>query len=633
MSNKHEEVVNNKKVEHHHEHQHGHHHEHQHDENRILKKIFYVLSIILFIVGFIPKLQEYRLVIYFASVLLCGFDLIKEGIQNIFKANFEEDTLMTIAVVAAFFLGEYPESVMVILLFKIGEYLEERAIEKSNGNIEEIAKIKADKANLYIGGEIKVVDVKELRVGDKILIKPGEKVPVDAIIIKGASDLDTANITGESNAKEVTEGEMILSGTINLTGSLECNVKNTFENSTASQIVDLVYEATNNKGETEKFITKFSKVYTPTVILLAIIIAFGIPLLLKQAFSEWIRRSLIFLVSSCPCSLVISVPLAFFSCLGNISKKGMLIKGTKHIENLSKTTAICFDKTGTITTGKLQIDSIKLTGICYEEEIIKYLYNLERLSNHPIASAVEKMKENIDKVEVKDFEEMPGHGIKGIIENKRIIIGNKKILDKYDIKYKKLEEGAIYIAVNEELAGCITLKEEIRENNQNLVQSFKNMNISRLVMLTGDNDKSASKVAKKVGIGEVYSELLPQDKVEKVKKLKEQKEKVIFIGDGINDSPVLANADFGISMGEGTEIANSSADAILLSNDISKLPQIIKVAKKSMSIVKMNITFSILIKLIVLILGVLGYAPIWLAVFADTGVTFLTVVNSMRVSR
>lgn len=606
---------------------------HEHKKSGKKQIVLYILSIITFIIGFIPQFDEFKWIIYLISILLCGFDLLKEGIINIFKLNFEEDTLMTVAVIAAFILGEYPESVMVILLFKLGEFLEERAIQKSNNNIEEIAKIQAETANLFEGDKTKIIDVKQLKVGDKILIKPGEKVPVDVKISKGNSNLDTSSITGESETKEVFEGEEILSGTINLTGSLECIVKNTFENSTASQIVGLVYEATNNKGKTEKFITKFSKIYTPTVIVLAIIFAFVVPFVFKQNFTEWIRRSLIFLVASCPCSLVISIPLAFFSCIGAISKKGMIIKGTKHIENLAKATAICFDKTGTITTGKLEIDNIKLTGICQEEDILKYAYNLEKLSNHPIASAIDSMCKNIEILEVRNQEEIAGYGIIGEIEDKKIIIGNKKILDKYNVEYSKLEEGAIYISIDSKLAGCITLKEEIRKNNENLIEKFSHINIFKLIMLTGDNKKSAEKVAKRINIKEVESELLPQDKMKKVKELKSKKEKVIFIGDGINDSPVLASADFGISMGEGTEIASSSADAILLSNDISSLPNIILIARKTMKIVKSNILFSIAIKLIVLALGILGYAPIWLAVFADTGVTFLTVINSMRIFR
>ena len=616
--------------EHNHEHEgfHGHCHENEH-ENSMLGIVLYVLSIILFAIGYIPAFEQYKMFIYLGAVLLSGYDLIFEGLKNILKLNFEEDTLMTIAVIAAFALGEYPESVLVILLFKLGEFLEDKARDKSNDNIEQIAKIKSENANLLNKNTIEVVDVKKLKLGDKILIKAGEKVPVDSKIIKGESTLDTSSITGESKPQEVSSGMEILSGSINMSGSLECEVIRTFENSTASQIVDLVHVAMGNKGKTEKFITKFSKVYTPTVIVLAVLIAVVIPLIFKQSFCEWIKRSLIFLVASCPCSLVISVPLAFFSCLGAISKKGMIIKGTKHIENLSKTTAVCFDKTGTLTTGKMEINEVKSLGELDKNTILEYVYNLEKSSNHPISTAIINMSKDLKNKEVDKNKEIAGHGMYGIIDNKEVLFGNKKLLDMYDVKYTNLEDGAIYLAIDKNLEGYITLKEELR--NKDIVEEFKKVNIKRLVMLTGDSEKQANKVGKDLNISEVYAELLPQNKLDKVEELKKQNEKVTFIGDGINDSPVLASANFGIAMGEGTEIASSTADGILLSNNIATLPEIIKISRKSMRIVKANIIFSIVVKLIVLGLGVLGYAPIWLAVLADTGVTFLTVLNSMRI--
>ncbi len=616
--------------EHNHEHEgcHGHCHENEH-ENSKLGIVLYVLSIILFAIGYIPAFEQYKMFIYLGAVLLSGYDLIFEGLKNILKLNFEEDTLMTIAVIAAFALGEYPESVLVILLFKLGEFLEDKARDKSNDNIEQIAKIKSENANLLNKNTIEVVDVKELKLGDRILIKAGEKVPVDSKIIKGESTLDTSSITGESKPQEVSSGMEILSGSINMSGSLECEVIRTFENSTASQIVDLVHVAMGNKGKTEKFITKFSKIYTPTVIVLAVIIAVVIPLIFKQSFSEWIKRSLIFLVASCPCSLVISVPLAFFSCLGAISKKGMIIKGTKHIENLSKTTAVCFDKTGTLTTGKMEINEVRSLGELDRNTILEYVYNLEKSSNHPISTAIINMSKDLKNKEVDKNKEIAGHGMYGIIDNKEVLFGNKKLLDMYDVKYTNLEDGAIYLAIDKKLEGYITLKEELR--NKDIVEEFKKVNIKRLVMLTGDSKKQANKVGKDLNISEVYAELLPQNKLDKVEELKKQNEKVTFIGDGINDSPVLASANFGIAMGEGTEIASSTADGILLSNNIATLPEIIKISRKSMRIVKANIIFSIVVKLIVLGLGVLGYAPIWLAVLADTGVTFLTVLNSMRI--
>lgn len=599
------------------------------------KMVLYTLSVALFLMGFLPVFQNLRVVIYFLSVAFAGYDLILEGIKNVFQLNFEEDTLMTIAVIAAFVLGDFPEACMVVLLFKLGEFLEDRAINKSNENISQIAQIKANTANLIKDEETtEIVEVETLRIGDIILIKPGEKVPVDCKILEGKSNLDTSSITGESKPLEVTKDMEILSGTINLNGSLTCKVTKEFKDSTASQIIDLVYEAQNNKGNTEKFITKFSKIYTPTVIAIAVILAIVPPLFGILDFKTWIERALVFLVASCPCSLVISVPLAFFSCVGAISKKGLIIKGTKHVESLANAQIIAFDKTGTLTTGKMVVDKIQAVGDTNREDIIKWIYNLERNSTHPIATAIAEVakKEKIDNIPVIDYEEIAGHGIKGKIEGKECLLGNQKILQKQDVLLpKEVEEDAIYLAMDGKVVGYMTVMEKVREETQGLVEKFKKIGVSKVIMLTGDNKKQAEKIANQIGVDEVYSSLLPQDKLEKIKKVKESGKQVVFVGDGINDSPVLATANFGIAMGEGTEIAGTSSDGILLSNNIGMIPNIIQTAKFSMKIIKFNITFSLIIKAIVLILGTLGIAPIWSAILADTGVTFLTVLNSMRI--
>lgn len=608
------------------------HHEDEKKENKTLEIVLYIISIIIFILGFLPVFSSYTIWIYLVSVLLAGYELILNGTKNIFHLNFEEDTLMTIAIISAFILGEYPESAMVVLLFKLGEFLEEKAVENSNKNIKDIVEIKAKTANLIKNEKQEVVDVETLNVGDKILIKPGEMVPVDCKIIKGTSSLNTANITGES-AEVFVKEESILSGSINLNGSLTCIVEKDIKNSTASQIVDLVYEATNNKGKTEKFITKFSKIYTPIVIVMAIVIATIMPLVLNADFKEWILRALVFLVAACPCSIVISVPLAFFSCVGAISKKGMIIKGTKHIESLAKAKQIAFDKTGTITTGKMQIEKIVTLGNIAENELLMYANALEKNSNHPISTAIAQEVENrnikVNKT-VENYEEIAGYGIKGIIDEKIVLFGNEKLLEKENIKIKGNLEKSNYLVVNGKIEGYITLKEEIRKEAKNIVKEFEKIKINNIVILTGDNQKNAEKIAKEIGISKFYASLLPQEKLEKVKALKENG-KIIFVGDGINDSPVLAEASFGISMKDAAEIANSSADGILISNNISKIPNMIKVARKTMNIIKFNIAFSLIIKAIVLTLGVLGYAPIWLAIIADTGVSMLTVLNSVRI--
>ena len=624
--------------------------EQEEDEKSKVEVICYIVAIIIFLVTFIPWVpQSLKIGMYIATLLLAGYKLFIEGIQNIFHLEFEEDTLMTIAAVAACCLGDFREACLVILLFCLGEFIEDMAISKSNNHIEKIVDMKSDTANRYIDtkefsrenekdkqlgalGEVEVISVEELKIGDKILIKPGEMVPVDCKILSGKSELDTSRLTGESETKTVGAGEEILSGNINLSGSLTAEVIREYKDSTASQIIDLVYEATNNKGKTEKFITKFSKIYTPTIIVLALLIAI-IPIFIGLDARTWITRALVFLVASCPCSIVISIPLAFFSCVGVLSKKGLLVKGTKHIESFAKAKTICFDKTGTITTGKMVIDEIKV----YDDKFFSYLYSLEHLSNHPIASSVEAeiQKQGWSKEEllqdVKEQEEIAGHGIKGTVSGKQVLVGNKKLLDKYQVSYPKdLTESGVYLAVDGKLAGYIVLKEEIRSGLEGLEKQLDKRGIHKVVMLTGDEQKKAENIAKKLGDVEVYASLLPKEKLAKVEELKKQG-KVVFVGDGINDSPVLAAADFSISMGEGTQIASNTADSILISNQISSLPNLIRIVKSSMRIVYFNMIFSLLIKLVVLILGIAGYAPIWLAVFADVGVTLITVLNSIRI--
>ena len=598
-------------------------------EKNISKIILYVLSLIIFAVGFIPALAQFRIWIYLVAVLLAGYDLLIEGIKNLFKLNFEESTLMTIAIIGAFAKGDYPESCLVVLLFKLGEFLEEFAEARSNKNIEDITKIKSNNANLVEGDNIKVVKVEDVKVGDILLVKPGEKIPVDGVVTSGTSQLDTSPITGESKPVKVEAKNEVVSGSINLNSVIYIKAEKEYKDSMASQIIDLVYEATNNKGNTEKFITKFSKIYTPIVIGIALLLVI-VPLILGANMDKWIDIALFFLVASCPCSLVISIPLSFFSCIGAISKKGMIIKGTKYIENLAKTDIIAFDKTGTLTTGKMVIDQLVVTGIS-EDEMLEYIYSIESLSNHPISTAVANYKKNVQKLEVKDYKEDSGLGLYGIINGKEILFGNKKLLEKYNVDTKEYIDNTITLAVDTKIVGYITLKEELRENVENILSELKEEGIKDVAILTGDNKKAAKNIADKLNITKVYAELLPQDKLNKVKELQANGEKVTFLGDGINDSPVIATADFGMSMGTGSEIANNTADGILISNDIAMLPNIIKVAKKTMRIVTFNIAFSLLAKLVVLIVGLFGTAPIWLAVLADTGVTLLTVLNALRI--
>ncbi|MCI9413496.1 MAG: cadmium-translocating P-type ATPase, partial [Clostridia bacterium] len=546
-----------------HEHCTQHHHSKEELEEKEDKKkeiILYLVAVVLFLITFIPILPEgIKITFYVLTLLVSGYELFLEGIKNIFHFKFEEDTLMTIAVIAACCLGDFREACLVVLLFSLGEFIEDLAVEKSNQHIETIVDMKTETANCYQRNEVVVVPVENLKVGDKILIKPGEMVPVDSRVLSGKSQLDTSRLTGESEPIIVAEGQEILSGNSNLSGSLTAEVIREYKDSTASQIIDLVYEATNNKGKTEKFITKFSRIYTPTVMILALAISI-IPILIGLDARTWITRALVFLVASCPCSIVISIPLAFFSCVGVLSKKGLLVKGTKHIEALAKAKTICFDKTGTITTGKMVIDEISESE--KKKEFFSYLYSLEHLSNHPIATSIENevQKQGWEKEEllqeVLEQEEIAGYGIKGVIQGKQVLFGNQKLLAKYQIPYPKdLNKKGIYLAVDGKLSGYITLKEEIRKASENLKANLEKIGIHKIVMLTGDGQEKAEEISQKIGEIEVYASLLPKEKLEKVEEFKKNS-KVIFVGDGINDSPVLATADFSISMGEGTQIAS-----------------------------------------------------------------------------
>lgn len=615
---------------HHCENQHHHEHEHHHEKEENLSKYLYGIGILFFIVSFLPIFAPYKIELIVITLLCSGYEMLLNGIKNIFHLNFEEETLMTIAVISAFAIGEFTESCLVILLYRFGEFLEQRASNKSEDSIKEIVKIKADTANRVVNNTIETVDVKEVKVDDMILIKPGEKIPVDGIIIYGESDIDTSTLTGESAPVYVTKETEVLSGGINLTGAITCRVIRDVEHSTASQIVDLVYEATNNKGKTEKFITRFSKIYTPIVILVAILIAI-IPFVFQFDTKEWILRALIFLVASCPCSLVISVPLSFFTSLGKISKKGMIVKGTKHIENLAKASVVAFDKTGTLTTGKMKIEQMEVLGEYTKEEILSYMYSLELLSNHPIGTAIKDYRDNIEIKEVEGYKEIAGHGLYGKIEQKEVLFGNHKLLEQYQItKDNEIPQHAICLVIERKIAGYIILTQEIRKESKNLVKDLKHIGVKKIMMLTGDNEKSAETIGKELNFNEIKASLLPQEKLKTIEELKKKGENVIFVGDGINDSPVLASSNFGIAMGAGANIASITADGILISNNLSTLPSIIKTAKRTMKVVKANIIFSLIVKLIVLVLGAIGIAPIWLAILADTGVTFLTVVNAIR---
>lgn len=657
ICNNKEEIHNHEKCHHHHyeenhnhEHSHGHNHshehgccghchsehEHHHGNNKSSKVsiIMYIASIILFLVSIFIVPENLKTITFAITILLAGIETIVTGVKNIFKLNFEETTLMAIAIIAAFVLGEYVESAMVVLLARIGEFLEDRTLSKSQKSVREISEIKENNANLIIddSNNTEKVYASNIKVGNKILIKPGERVPLDCIVLSGETKIDTSVITGESELRKVKKGDEILSGSINSNGAIICEVQKDLENSTASQIVNLVNEAITNKGKAENFITKFSRIYTPIVMIIALIIAILPATLGVYTYKIWIKRSLIFLVASCPCSIVISIPLAMFAGVGSMAKRGLLVKGTKHIESLAKADVICFDKTGTLTTGKKEISTFNITEGFNKQEVIRYMVSLESLSNHPVSYAILNFAKDIQKESVENYKEISGKGLYGEIDGKELLLGNSKLLEEYNIEKEKENNGTLYLVINKKVAAILSLKEEVEEGNKDIVKELDKCGIKKSIMLTGDNKIEAEEIGNELGIKEIYSELLPAEKQTKIKELKKDS-KVIFVGDGINDGPVLATSDFGISMGKGTEIANNVSDSILISNKISIIPECIKDAQKTMGIVKFNIAFSLIVKFIVLALGIVGIAPMWSAVIADTGVSSLTILNAIRVYR
>ena len=603
------------------------------DKKEISKfsKVLFILAVISLIVCGLGIIPEYSKIILIISILFAGYDTFIGAIKNIFKLNFETNTLVFISVVAAAVLGELPEAAMLIVLYKLGKIIEEKAVKKSYGNIEKIAEIKADLANVIDeNGDLCTKNVEVVEMGEEILIKPGEKVPLDCKVIKGETTLDTSSITGESELTHVKQGDSIYSGAINVSGAINCIVEKDYKNSLVSQMIDLVHEAANNKGKTEEFINRFSKKYTPTVIILAILISVIPVIILNLDPKTWIMKSLIFLVASCPCSIVIAIPLGLFSAVGALSKKGIIVKGTKYIEPLSKPEAIAFDKTGTITTGEKIIDEVEVLGDMKEKNFKDIIYNMERLSNHPIAKAIEKYVENPEILEIEKFEDKPGYGVYAMLEGKETLLGNKKLLELYNIDIESLSDNYIYLAIEGKIAGYLNFKEETRKVN-NLVQRLRDVGCKRIMMITGDNKEAALKVQKELKMDGFTCNVLPDGKVKAVKKLKEEFKNVIFIGDGINDSPVLAEADFGMSMGDSAEISNNTADGILISNNIDTIPELIKIARRAMNIARFNIVFSLVVKITVMIIGFVSTVPIWIAVFADTGLTVLTVLNAVRI--
>ena len=600
-----------------------------------------LIALFLYIVALIVKFEDSLInnIIYIIAYLVVGLDIIKKAIRNITRGKvFDENFLMSVATIGAFGIGEFPEAVAVMLFYQIGELFQSYAVDKSRKSIASLMDIRPDFANLEKAGKLEKVSPEEVKIGDTIVVKPGEKVPLDGILIEGNSTLDTKALTGESLPREIEKGDEILSGTININGVIKIKVTKEYKESTVSKILDLVENASSKKSKSENFISKFAKYYTPIVVIIALVLAVLPPLIIQDAsFSDWLYRALSFLVVSCPCALVISIPLSFFGGIGGASKLGILVKGSNYLEQLANTEIFVFDKTGTLTEGVFEVQKIKPINIT-EEELLEITAYAENYSNHPISLSLKKAyNKKIDEKKIKKTEEISGRGIVAQIEEKEVLVGNEKLMNEKQIKFKKSNSiGTIlYVAINGEYVGYILISDKIKKDSAETIKKLKKNHIKETVMLTGDKKIVGETVAKDLGIDTVFTELLPDGKVEKVEKLlksKSEKGKLAFVGDGINDSPVLAMADIGIAMGGlGADSAIEAADIVLMTDEPSKIVTAISLAKKTMRIVKENIIFAIAVKVIVLILSAIGISTMWEAVFADVGVSIIAILNALRV--
>lgn len=621
----------------------------QHDQdehaNSTTKKMVTRLSIgaILTAIGILVPLSNIgELSLFIIGYLIIGGDIVLRAVKNIYRGQvFDEHFLMTVATIGAFAVGQYPEGVAVMLFYQIGELFQGIAVNRSRKSISALMNIRPDSANIKRGKLIQKVSPEEVKVGDIIIVKPGEKVPLDGKIIEGHSMVDTSTLTGESVPREVEVGNEILSGFINKNGLLTVEVTKDFGESTVSKILELVQNASSRKAPTENFITKFARYYTPVVVIVATILAIIPPLLITGAtFSDWIYRALIFLVISCPCALVVSIPLGFFGGIGAASKKGVLVKGSNYLEALNDVKYVVMDKTGTLTKGVFAVNSILPTSTWTKDELLEFAAIAEVYSNHPIAQSIlDAYGKNVDKQLLKDYKEIPGHGIQVMINGKEILVGNAKFMKKEQISYPQITEVGtiVHVAIDKKYAGAISISDEVKEDSAHAIRLLKELGIKKTVMLTGDSKIVGESVGKQLGIDEVYAELLPQHKVEKIEKIDVQKlskEKIAFVGDGINDTPVLARADVGIAMGGlGSDAAIEAADIVIMTDEPSKIAEAISIAKNTRKIVWQNIWFALGIKAVFLLLGAFGIATMWEAVFSDVGVTLLAVLNAMRVLR
>ena len=607
------------------------------------KLIQIIISLIIFLIAFlVPFKQEIiNTILFVISYLIVGFEILWKAIRNILRGKvFDENFLMAIASVGAFAIGEYSEGTAVMLFYQVGELFQDYAVDKSRKSIASLMDIRPDVAFVKRDGKIEKVSPEEVKIGETIVVKPGEKVPLDGKVIEGTSMLDTSALTGESIPRDANVGDEVLSGCINKNGVLTVEVEKEFGESTVSKILDLVENASSRKAKTENFITKFAKYYTPIVVITALLLAV-IPTIVFgfETFQEWLYRALTFLVVSCPCALVISIPLGFFGGIGGASKKGVLVKGSNYLEALSQVEIVVFDKTGTLTKGIFEVQKIE-TKDFKKDELLKFAAYAESYSNHPISISLKKAYgKEIDQKIISNSEEISGHGVRSVVGGKEVLVGNDKLMKQNNIDYTICNDvGTIlYVAVDGKFAGYILIADEIKEDAKEIIRKLKANNIQKIVMLTGDKKEVGESIAKELGIDTVYSELLPDQKVEKVEELmkeKSKKGKLVFVGDGINDAPVLAISDIGIAMGAlGSDAAIEAADIVIMTDEPSKIDSAIRISKKTMRIVKQNIVFAIFVKVLVLLLTAIGLGTMWEAVFADVGVLVLAIINALRALR
>lgn len=599
----------------------------------IIGAIFFIVAIVID-----TNIEWLNIALYLISYIIVGGDIVKRAVRNIFKGKvFDENFLMSIATIGAMLIGEYPEGIAVMLFYQVGELFQSYAVDKSRRSIADAMDIRPDYANVKRGDEVIKVDPDEVQIGDIIVIKPGERVPLDGKVIEGNSMVDTSALTGESVPREVEVGHEILSGCINVNGVITAEVTKEYGESTVSKILDLVENASSKKSQSEQFITKFARYYTPIVVIIAVFLAIIPPLVIDGAtFSDWIYRALTFLVVSCPCALVVSIPLSFFGGIGGASRKGILVKGSNYLEALAEAEIIVFDKTGTLTKGVFNVQEVHPEGVS-KEELLELTAYAESYSNHPISNSLKQAYgKEIDNGRISDVEEVSGHGVFATVDGKKVSAGNIKLMKKLNIPcYEGEVVGTVvHVGIDDKYAGYIVIADEAKEDSARAIMELKEAKIKQTVMLTGDTKNVASKVAKQLGLDKVYSELLPGDKVEKVEELLAQKSakgKLAFVGDGINDAPVLARADIGIAMGGlGSDAAIEAADIVIMTDEPSKIATAIKVSKKTLRIAHQNTVFSIGIKIIVLIMSAFGIATMWAAIFADVGVTIIAVLNAFR---